>query len=290
MKTIGFIGVGTMGNPMAARLIRAGFDVVAMDVRISAVQSIVEVGARAANTYADLASSADVIVLCLPNSETVESVVYSPGNLLHAVQVESVLIDMGTSDPESTRRIAADLLERDVYMLDAPVSGGEKGAEQGTLSCMVGGDEHVYFEAKSILSELASTIRYVGESGMGHSMKLLNNMVGVTNLLILCEVFSVAERLGVDLELALDVLAGGSAQSRAMDFWGQRLVKKDYQHPTYRYDLAAKDMRMAMSLAIQSGAPLPIFSATNLLFSIGTSMGFMDQDISIVKKFWDDLI
>lgn len=289
MNTIGIIGVGTMGGPMASRLLRAGYKVHAMDIRQTALEKLVKEGAISSNSTADIANSAQVIIFSLPDSRAVESVVYPPGNLLQTVCPGTIIIDMGTSDPTSTRQIATDLAAKSVQMLDAPISGGETGAKEGTLSCMVGGTEETYLEVKPILGVLASTITHVGGIGMGHTMKLLNNMVGVTNLMILCEVFSIAANVGINLEVVRRVLEGGSAQSKALDFWGEQIIKQQYQNPTYRYDLAAKDMRLAMALAIHSGTPIPVFSATNLLFTIGTSLGFKNQDVSILKKVWGKL-
>lgn len=288
MEIIGFIGLGTMGKPMAGRLFAGGYEVLVVESSSSS-RMMREQGAEIVPSYRDQAARADTIIVCVPNSSIVEDIVYNSGRLLDAMGPGKLLIDMGTSDPSSTRRIAADLESRGADMLDAPVSGGEKGAMEGTLSCMVGGRKEVFEGAQPLLANLAATVRYIGSSGMGHTMKLLNNVVVVNTIVSLCEVFAIAERQGMDLGVVLEVLAGGSASSKALDFWGQRMVGKDYEDPTYRYDLAAKDMRLAHELVIGTGLSYPLFSGTHQVFTIANALGLETEDVSKIKSMWDTL-
>lgn len=290
METVGLVGAGTMGKPMGANLLRGGYHLVVIAHRNRApVEELVSQGAEEVRSYAAMAERADVIIMSLPSSIQVEAVMYSPGNLIEALRPGTIVVDMGTSDPASTKKIAADLAARDAAMLDAPVSGGEAGASKGTLSVMAGGPRETFDKMLPLLQKLGSTIIYIGGNGMGHTMKLLNNMVGVGNLVLLCEVFSTASKLGVDLETARQVMAGGSANSAALGFWGTRLIEKDYATPTYRFDLAAKDMRLAEQMAANSGMPYPLFSAIHQLFTIASAMGLDKEDVCALKLFWDRL-
>jgi 2-hydroxy-3-oxopropionate reductase len=291
METIGLIGAGTMGKPMATNWLKAGYGLLAIVHRNRApIEELVKLGAREVDSYGDIAALADVIVLNLPSSIQVEEVLYSPGNLIDGLTRGTRVIDMGTSDPSSTIKIAKDLAKRGVEMLDSPVSGGEAGAVKASLSVMVGGKRSVFESTLPLLRVIGSTIVYVGDHGMGHTMKLLNNMVGVGNLVLLSEVLSLAEVLGVDLEIARQVMAGGSANSAALGFWGTRLVNRDYSIPTYRFSLAAKDMRLAQSMAATSRMTYPVFSAIHQIITIADAMGLKDEDVCGLKGFWDNLI
>jgi len=290
IEHVGFIGVGTMGKPMAKRLIDAGFEVAVIDVRESQVAELASHGAITPASYAELAEYAQAVILSLPNSQIVESVFYAPGDFLTLIHPGTVVIDMGTSNPASTRRIARALKLKQAEMLDAPVSGGEAGAIEGTLSCMVGGSKATLERVMPVLRVLANTINHIGHISMGHTMKLLNNMVGISNLVILCEVLSIAEKLGVDPEIARSVMAAGSASSKALDFWGERLIAKEYIVPTYRFDLAAKDVRLAQSMASGSGVPYPLFAVVHQLFTSATAVGLEKEDICAIKSLWDKLV
>jgi len=290
MDRIAFVGVGTMGRPMARRLIEAGYSVTVAGRNQAALADWATAGAQVGKVGPEIAASVDVIMLSLPSSKAVESVVYEPCNLLEGIRPETIIIDMGSSDPASTKRIAADLEKRNAFMLDAPVSGGEVGAVKGTLTCMVGGPKDIFDKCLPIFKTLASTITYVGDTGMGHTLKLINNMVGVTNLVLLCEAFSVAQALGLDLQVVRQVMASGSANSAALGFWGERLISKEYEKPTYRFNLAAKDMRLAQAMAASSGVPYPVFAGTHLVFTIASAMGLEMEDVSAIKLIWDRLV
>jgi 3-hydroxyisobutyrate dehydrogenase-like beta-hydroxyacid dehydrogenase len=284
---VGIVGVGTMGQPMGRRLLDAGYDLYPMDIDPERVQDLISHGAVAPKTYAELTNECDIIILSLPNSQVVEAVMYAPGNLIDSLRPQSIVIDMGTSAPASTMRIAEDLVKNDIEMLDAPVSGGEAGAIKGTLSCMVGGSKEVLEIVTPILKILASQITYIGTNGMGHTMKLINNMVGISNLVILCEALAMAERLGVNLDVAKRVMSGGSAYSKAIDFWGDRLVSSDYSIPTYRFDLASKDVDLAQAMATNAQIPYPMFATTYQIFSAAKALNIDNMDICSIKTLWD---
>jgi 3-hydroxyisobutyrate dehydrogenase-like beta-hydroxyacid dehydrogenase len=289
MEKIAFFGLGTMGKPMVDRLCDAGY-AVAILATSNAVADLQMPPITIAPNPRVASKGATVVILSVPDSTAVEDVVYGDDGILESIQRGSLLIDMGTSDPTSTCRISGDLAERGVDMLDAPVSGGRQGAISGTLSCMVGGRREAFERAAPLLGCLAATLKYVGGPGSGHTMKLLNNMVALGNLGVLCEVMSLAVRLGVELPIALEVFAGGSADSRVLDFWGKRLAREEYTPATYRFDLALKDIRLAHATVAQSGIPSPVFDAIYGTFARAAALGAADEDVSVLKANWDRLV
>lgn len=290
MEKIGFVGLGTMGMPMATRLIEAGYLVYPMDIDPMATKKMISKGGKGVASYSELSKLTQVIVFSLPNSKVVESILYSPGMMIDTIEPGTIIVDLGTSDPLSTRKIAKDLQAIGAVLIDAPVTGGPVRAEDGTLSCMVGGPTDAYEQVKPLLKKMAKNIEYVGESGMGHTIKLLNNMVGVGNLVLLCEVFSIAEKLDVDLEKLERIMSVGSAKSFALDFWGKRLIEKDYIMPVYKFSLAAKDMRLAQKIAAEVDLPYPVFASVHQLFLAGNALGMDQEDVCCIKKVWDRLL
>lgn len=263
-KTIGFIGLGTMGLPMVRNLLKAGFSVKAFDLRTEAVQEAAADGAIPAGSAREAASGAEVIITMLPDSPHVEEALLGPEGAEEAVAAGAVVIDMSTISPVVSRRLAEHFGQRGVACLDAPVSGGQKGAREGTLSIMVGGEREAFERVLPVFQAMGKTITYLGGPGMGQTVKLCNQIVCAMNIQAICEAMALARAGGVDLKLMRQVLQGGSAGSWMMEHLAPQMIEGD-DSAGFRIDLQLKDLRLALAAAFEWAVPLPGAAlATNL--------------------------
>jgi 2-hydroxy-3-oxopropionate reductase len=256
MTSIGFIGLGVMGREMARHLVRAGHEVRAYDMKTEAVEELAREGAVAAATVAEAADGAEVVITMLPDTPQVEEVVLGPGGLLQNPPAGRLLVDMSTIAPTATRRMAAQLAQAGIAMLDAPVSGGPTGAKAAKLSIMVGGSEDAVARARPVLEAMGTTIIHVGESGAGQTVKACNQLICAMNLQAICEAFALGRAAGLDLEKLREVLLGGAASSWMLQNLGPLMLAKDAS-AGFRIDLKLKDLRLAGELAFELGVPLP---------------------------------
>jgi 2-hydroxy-3-oxopropionate reductase len=256
MTAIGFIGLGVMGREMARHLVRAGHEVRAYDMKTEAVEELAREGAVAAATVAEAADGAEVVITMLPDTPQVEEVVLGPGGLLQNPPAGRLLVDMSTIAPTATRRMAAQLAQAGIAMLDAPVSGGPTGAKAAKLSIMVGGSEDAVARARPVLEAMGTTIIHVGESGAGQTVKACNQLICAMNLQAICEAFALGRAAGLDLEKLREVLLGGAASSWMLQNLGPLMLAKDAS-AGFRIDLKLKDLRLAGELAFELGVPLP---------------------------------
>lgn len=263
IRTIGFIGLGTMGQHMAANLIKAGFELVVHDLAPDAVQATAAAGARAAGSVAQVGEQSDAVVLMLPNTPDVESVVQGDGGLQRHPPAQRLIIDMSTISPVAARRLGAELAAGGLAFLDAPVSGGPVGARDGKLTIMVGGEGPAYQSALPVLSAMGSTITHVGASGAGQTLKLCNQLICGINIQAISEALALARAAGVDLQLLRQVLLGGSAASWMLDKLGPAMIQRDTA-AGFRIDLMLKDLKLVQELAFDLSVPLP---ATSLVTS-----------------------
>jgi 2-hydroxy-3-oxopropionate reductase len=257
-ERIGFIGLGIMGKPMATNLVAAGFAVTVHSRSAPPVDELVTAGATRGLSAADVAARSDVVITMLPDTPDVEQVVFGPDGIADGAAVGTLVIEMSTIDPGATRRIAARLVERDVHMLDAPVSGGERGAVEGRLSIMVGGDAADVERARPLLDVLGSTVVHVGASGAGQVCKACNQLVVGSNIEAVAEALTLADRSGVDPAKVREALLGGFASSKVLDVHGQRMLEGNFR-PGFRAALHAKDARIVLDAARESGARTPAF-------------------------------
>jgi 2-hydroxy-3-oxopropionate reductase len=255
---IGFIGLGIMGRPMAHHLVAAGYPLRVHSRSPGPVEQLVAAGAVAAATPADVASASDVVITMLPDTPDVEQVVLGPAGVASAPRPGLILVDMSSIDPTVTRRIAARLEGLGVAMLDAPVSGGERGAIDATLSIMVGGPADTFAAVEPILSTLGRTIVRVGDAGAGQVAKACNQLVVGSNIEAVAEALALAARAGVDQRAVREVLLGGFAGSRVLEAHGMRMIESAFE-PGFRVRLHAKDARIVRSLAAETGARTPAF-------------------------------
>jgi 2-hydroxy-3-oxopropionate reductase len=256
MTSIGFIGLGVMGREMARHLVRAGHEVRAYDMKTEAVEELAREGALAAASVAAAAEGAEIVITMLPDTPQVDEVVLGPGGLLQNPPSGRLLVDMSTIAPTATRRMASQLAQAGIAMLDAPVSGGPSGAKAAKLSIMVGGPDDAVARAKPILEAMGTTIIHVGESGAGQTVKACNQLICAMNLQAICEAFALGRAAGLDLEKLREVLLGGAASSWMLQNLGPLMLAKDAS-AGFRIDLKLKDLRLAGELAFELGVPLP---------------------------------
>jgi 2-hydroxy-3-oxopropionate reductase len=281
--TVGFIGLGLMGRPMALNLLKAGFPLVVHSRSQAPVDALVAAGATAAATPADVARAATRIVTMLPDSPDVERVLEGPAGVFSALQRESVLIDMSTIAPAVARRLAARAAERGAAMLDAPVSGGEIGAVNGTLSIMVGGDAAAFEIVRPILNAMGNQERVIriGGSGAGQLCKVCNQMVIGGALAAVSEAFALARKAGVDPALVREALLGGFAASRVLEIHGERILEQNYK-PGFRAALYAKDYGIAAATLAEHDVPAHVSAAVKQLVDALVASGRGDDDYSAV--------
>jgi len=257
MKTIGFIGLGVMGAPMAENLVKAGFDVVGYTRRASGVDRLAAAGGRRATSVAEATRGADVVITMLPDTPEVSEVVLGDGGVLAHSAPGLLLIDMSTISPQTAQRVAAAAAERGVPALDAPVSGGEQGAVEGVLSIMVGGPADAFAAAKPVLDALGTTIVHVGPAGSGQLVKAANQLVVAGTIELVAEAIVLLEATGVDASAGLQVLAGGLAGSTVLNRKAAGMLERRFA-PGFRVDLHHKDLGIMLAAARDAGAVVPL--------------------------------
>lgn len=262
---VGFIGLGIMGAPMAANLLKAGFEVTVWNRSPSRTQRLLEAGANGADSPANVAAASEVTLSCVTNSGDVEEVALGPNGVIEGARPGSVYIDCSTIAPEMARKVAAALAKRDVAMLDAPVSGGDIGAQAGTLAVMVGGEAATFERCLPVLEAMGKTIVHVGPSGAGQVVKLCNQIAGGLNLLAAAEAVGLARRAGVDPEKMLEVVSAGAAGSWMLSNLAPRAVRGDFA-PGFMVDLMQKDLRLVLDAANETHTPLPGTALVSQLF------------------------
>ncbi len=254
-ETVGFIGLGIMGREMARNLLKAGFDLCVWNRTASRMEALAEAGARTAVSPADLARQCEVLITCVSDTPDVEAVILGEHGVLHGVQAGALVIDMSTISPQTTREIAARLNEQGAHMLDAPISGGSEGAANGTLSIMIGGEAAQVERAMPYFRAMGTTITHVGAQGAGQTVKLVNQILVVVNMLAVSEALLFAQAGGLDLEKTLEAVAGGAAGSWMLSNRGSQAIARDWR-PGFTIDLQQKDLRLVLEAADQLGVPL----------------------------------
>lgn len=255
--TVGFVGLGNMGAPMARRLLAAGHQLLVFDTVEASRAALAADGARALDDVAGVAAGADVVVLMLPDSSVVDRVLHE-GGLLAATAAGTTLVDMGSSQPLKTRELAAEAAELGIGYVDAPVSGGVRGAEDGRLTVMVGGDDDAVARVWPLLELMGSSVRHVGPAGAGHAVKALNNLMSAAHMQASSEALLVARRFGLDLTTVLEVVNTSSGRSGStQNKWPNFVLPGGYDSG-FGLRLMLKDMRIAVGLAEQAGVPTPL--------------------------------
>jgi 2-hydroxy-3-oxopropionate reductase len=287
-QVIGFIGLGIMGRPMARNLLKAGYSLVVHSRSRGPVDEIVKAGATAAASPKDVAAHCDVLITMLPNSPEVEQVALGPGGIIEGARRGLILADMSTISPIVSQKVGKALEAKGVSMLDAPVSGGEKGAIDGALSIMVGGDKAVFDSVLPIFQAMGKTITLLGPLGFGGFTKLANQIIVAVNLTALAEALTLGKKAGLDRELLLTALAGGLAGSKCLDQKKPNYVSNTY-NPGFKIDLHYKDLGLIMESARALGVPLPATAVVQELFNALRVKGRGGLDHSGVITLLEDL-
>jgi 2-hydroxymethylglutarate dehydrogenase len=282
---IGFIGLGQMGSRMCRRLIASGHKITAYDLNIERLEEISKLGASRANCPKEVTEKSDFILLSLPDSAAVENAVFGSEGIINGGSKAKILIDTSSSQPLSTKKIAAELKNIGMEMLDAPVARGVQGAETGTLSMMVGGDSEILDQCKPFLSALATDIFHVGGTGNGHIMKLLNNFVSSTCYLITTEAIVLGTKAGLEPQLINSVLNASSGRSYATEKRFPDQVFSNKLTSGFSIRLMHKDVAMALDLAQQLMLPTPIGASTVQVYTRAMAEGLGEKDnIHLVEK------
>jgi 2-hydroxy-3-oxopropionate reductase len=260
MEKIGFIGVGIMGKPMALNLINAGYSVFVHQNNKSAGE-VVKAGAQSCASSKEIAEKADVIITMLPDSPEVIQVVEGPDGVLAGIKKGALFIDMSTIAPSTAKTIYTQMKSKGVEALDAPVSGGQVGAEAGTLSIMVGGTPEAFQRALSILKVMGKSIVHIGAPGSGQMTKACNQMIVGMTIQAVCEAFALAKKAGLDLEKMREALLGGFAQSRILDLHGKRIIERNFE-PGFKVKLHRKDMNIALMEG--KGLSVPLYGSAQV--------------------------
>ena len=263
-ERVGFIGLGIMGQGMAHNLLKAGFEVTVWNRTRSKMDEFLEAGAGGAESPADLARDCDIIITCVSDTPDVEAVILGDDGVIHGIQEGALVVDCSTISPHATQAIAGRLAEKGAHMLDAPISGGSEGAAEGTLSIMVGGDGAQVERAMPALEAMGKAITHVGDNGAGQTVKLVNQILVVSNMLGVAEALLFAQAGGLDLEKALEAVSQGAAGSWMLSNRGPQVLERDWR-PGFTIDLQQKDLRLVLEAADEMGTPAV---ATSLIFQL----------------------
>jgi 2-hydroxy-3-oxopropionate reductase len=288
MERIGFIGLGIMGKPMARNLIKAGYSLVLYNRSQEPVQELVAAGGTAASSAKEVAEKSAVVITMLPDSPDVEQVVLGPAGVIEGLQSGMLYIDMSSIAPATSRTICDALDAKSVDSLDAPVSGGEVGAKQGTLSIMVGGREEAFRRALPLFQVMGKNIVHIGGPGAGQVTKACNQMVVALTIQAVSEALTLARKAGVDPANVRQALLGGFAQSRILDLHGQRILDRNFQ-PGFKVRLHRKDLGIALQTGKELSLPLPATSQTAELMNALLATGRGDLDHSALALVVEQL-
>lgn len=288
MSRIGFIGLGIMGAPMAAHLVAAGHDVAGYDVVRKGLDALVAAGGTEASGVAEAVADAEVVVTMLPQDEHVEDVFFGAAGILESAKPGTLYIDFSTIRPETSIRVAEAGAERGLRVLDAPVSGGEKGAVDAVLSIMVGGAEADFAAAAPVLRAVGRTVERVGGSGAGQYVKAANQLIVGGTFALVAEAIVLMEAAGVDAKAGIDVIAGGLAASRVLDLKRDSMLAREFA-PGFRVDLHHKDMGIATAAARTAGVSLPMTGMVAQLVAAARAQGHGSLDHSALLKVVEDL-
>lgn len=286
--TVGFIGLGIMGKPMSKNLLKAGHSIIVADLNKPAVDELVAAGAKAAANIKELAAQCDVIITMLPNSPQVKQVVLGEGGVIEGAKAGTVIIDMSSIAPLASREIAAELEKKSIHMLDAPVSGGEPKAIDGTLSVMVGGDKALFDKYYDLLKAMAGSVVHTGSIGAGNVTKLANQVIVALNIAAMSEAFALATKAGVEPELVYQAIRGGLAGSTVLDAKAPMVLDRNFK-PGFRIDLHIKDLQNALDTSHGIGTSLPLTAAVMEIMQALRTDGMGDQDHSAIARYYEKL-
>ena len=286
--TIGFIGLGIMGRPMALNVLKAGFALIVYDLVPAAIQTLQAAGAQVADSPQALAAACDIVLLCLPDSPDVQAALTGEQGVFAGVRPGQIIVDMSTISPVVARTLADTATRLGVKLLDAPVSGGEIGARDGALSIMVGGDAEALVQVMPVLQAMGKRILHMGEAGAGQVTKACNQSVIAVTMLGVAEALVMAAKAGVDPAQVRQALLGGAAASRVLELHGERYLDHNFT-PGFRTRLHAKDLNIALEASRIYGAPLPATALVQQFFTALLARGGADQDHTLLVTLLEEL-
>jgi 2-hydroxy-3-oxopropionate reductase len=287
-KKLGFIGLGIMGKPMAKNLLKAGFNLVVFSRSNGPVEELVKEKALSANSPGEVAEHSEVIITMLPDSPEVEEIILGKDGVIRGTKPGSVVIDMSSINPLVTQEIAKALKEKEVKMLDAPVSGGEIGAIQGTLAIMVGGEEKVFNDCMEIFKAVGKNIVHVGGIGAGGYVKLVNQIIVALNIATVGEAFSLGVKAGLDPQVIYQAIRGGLAGSSVLETKAPMIFGRNFK-PGFKIKLHQKDLKNALSTAKDLGVSLPLTSLVQQILISLMIDGRGDEDHSALATFFEKM-
>ena len=285
---IGFIGLGIMGKPMAKNLLGAGYELKVYDINTSAVEEVAAAGAKKCASIAEASKDVPLIITMLPNSPEVEAVLLGEGGVIYNASPGTLVADMSSIAPDSAKMMEAKLKEKGIRMLDAPVSGGEPKAIDGSLAIMVGGAEKDFNEALPVFEVLGSSSLLVGSIGSGNTCKLTNQMIVALNIAALSEGLYLAQKAGSDPEKVFNAIKNGLAGSTVMNAKAPMMLA-DNTNPGFKIDLHIKDLNNALTTAASCGMPVPLTALAMQLMQSVKHDGFGQSDHSALSKFYEKL-
>lgn len=287
-ERIGFIGIGIMGKPMAVNLMRAGHSLCVFNRTRSKIEPLLEAGAGEGSHPQDVAERSDVIITIVTDTPDVEQVLFAEHGVASGGRAGQVVIDMSTIAPDGARSFSQRLREQGIELLDAPVSGGDVGAQNGTLTIMVGGETSAFERCRPILEVMGARITHVGPSGAGQTVKLCNQILGAVNLIAVCEALSVAKKANLDLKTLHHVVTGGAANSWALESLGAKIIDHDLD-PAFMVRLMQKDLDIALNAGKELQMPLPGTALANQLLRAVQSMGGDDLGTQAMIRAYEAL-
>jgi len=285
---IGFIGLGIMGKPMSKNLLKAGYELIVVDRNQQAVDEVVAAGAKSAATAKEAAQQADIIITMLPNSPHVKEVVLGENGVLDGVKKGTTFIDMSSIAPLVSRELAAKLAEKGVEMLDAPVSGGEPKAIDGTMSVMVGGKQEVFDKCYPVMKAMAGSVVRTGEVGAGNVTKLANQVIVALNIAAVSEALVLASKAGVEPDLVYQAIRGGLAGSTVLDAKAPLMMDRKFD-PGFRINLHIKDLANVLETSHDMGVPLPLTAAVMEMMQALKVDGMGDGDHGSLVKYYEKM-
>lgn len=286
---IGFIGLGVMGKNMATNLIKKGYNLKVSDLNKDAVNELKEMGAEVGQNASDVAVDSDIIFTSLPNSQIVEGVVTGKGGVLEGAKKGTIYIDLSSITPKAIQNIAKKANEKGVKVLDAPVSGGVAGAQKGTLTIMVGGEEEVFNKALPVLNCIGTKVFHVGDIGAGDTIKLVNNLLLGINMVAVSEAFALGVKAGLKPEVMYDIISQSSGSSYALTAKYKNFIAKGNFTPGFSTDLQYKDLQLAVDTAKDLKMPLLVGNVAQQMYEVARAKGLGTEDISAVIKVYEEL-
>jgi 3-hydroxyisobutyrate dehydrogenase len=286
--SVGFIGVGNMGNPMAGNVLKAGFSMAVFDRHAPAMENLVKAGAQRAGSAREVVERSEVVLTCLPASPDVEALYLEAGGLVERARAGTILIDLSSVLPSTPRKIEPRARERGVHFLEAPVSGGVSGARAATLAVMVGGDAEVLKRAEPVLRALGPNVFHVGPVGAGNTVKAINNMMSCVNSLAMMEGVAVGVKAGLDPMTIYEVVKASSGGSKSLERLPRAIIPRDFE-PGFKVTLMNKDLETFNTIAKELHVPVSFSNVAQRYQQAAMAAGLQDKDTSVVMTIIEKL-